>query len=148
MWKIFVKAGEPGWKCLIPFYGSYVIYKLFWKPVYFWLMLIFEIVACVLLTWGVLAFGMTFYHLEAASAVLVAIVCVLYLAFLAVAIVWTVKLYLGMARSFGYGGGFAAGLVLLPMVFLLILAFNSDAYKGNPYLKQPEPPDKKTQESQ
>ena len=25
MWKIFEKAGQEGWKCLIPFYGSYVL---------------------------------------------------------------------------------------------------------------------------
>lgn len=28
-WKIFVKAGEPGWKAIIPFYNCYVAYDLF-----------------------------------------------------------------------------------------------------------------------
>ena len=28
MWKIFTKAGEPGWACIIPFYSSYVIFKI------------------------------------------------------------------------------------------------------------------------
>ena len=27
-WKIFVKAGEAGWKCLIPIYNSIVLYKI------------------------------------------------------------------------------------------------------------------------
>lgn len=27
-WKIFEKAGEPGWASLIPFYSSYKIYKI------------------------------------------------------------------------------------------------------------------------
>lgn len=26
MWKVFVKAGIPGWKCLIPFYNTYLIF--------------------------------------------------------------------------------------------------------------------------
>jgi hypothetical protein len=26
-WKIFIKAGEPGWVCLIPVYGFYVMCK-------------------------------------------------------------------------------------------------------------------------
>lgn len=26
-WKIFEKAGEPGWKALIPFYNTYSQYK-------------------------------------------------------------------------------------------------------------------------
>jgi hypothetical protein len=28
MWKIFVKAGEAGWKSLIPFYNTYIMFKL------------------------------------------------------------------------------------------------------------------------
>ncbi len=28
MWLIFTKAGEPGWKCLIPFYNIWVYYRL------------------------------------------------------------------------------------------------------------------------
>ncbi len=27
-WKIFVKADEPGWAILVPFYGSYVEFKI------------------------------------------------------------------------------------------------------------------------
>ena len=29
-WKIFAKAGEDGWKALIPFYNSYILYKIVW----------------------------------------------------------------------------------------------------------------------
>lgn len=28
MWKVFVKAGRPGWACLVPFYGSYVLFDI------------------------------------------------------------------------------------------------------------------------
>lgn len=28
MWKIFTKAGEAGWKSLIPFYSSYILFKI------------------------------------------------------------------------------------------------------------------------
>lgn len=27
-WKLFVKAGEPGWASLVPFYSNYVLYKM------------------------------------------------------------------------------------------------------------------------
>lgn len=27
-WKLFQKAGEPGWASLIPFYNAYVLYKI------------------------------------------------------------------------------------------------------------------------
>ena len=31
-WQVFVKAGRPGWKCIIPFYNYYVILKIVKAP--------------------------------------------------------------------------------------------------------------------
>ena len=28
LWKIFEKAGEPGWACLVPLYNVYVLFKI------------------------------------------------------------------------------------------------------------------------
>ncbi len=28
MWKVFAKAGEPGWAAIVPFYNSYVLFKI------------------------------------------------------------------------------------------------------------------------
>ena len=28
--KIFEKAGQPGWASIVPFYNSYIRYKIFW----------------------------------------------------------------------------------------------------------------------
>ena len=36
-WRIFVKAGEEGWKAIIPFYNAYTAMKLFWKTSIFWI---------------------------------------------------------------------------------------------------------------
>jgi len=30
MWKIFEKAGEPGWAAIIPFYNLYILFKITW----------------------------------------------------------------------------------------------------------------------
>ena len=30
MWKLFEKAGEAGWKSLIPFYSNYILFKIAW----------------------------------------------------------------------------------------------------------------------
>lgn len=38
MWKVFVKAGRPGWACLVPFYNIYVMCKMAGKPGW-WLVL-------------------------------------------------------------------------------------------------------------
>ncbi len=31
-WKVFEKAGEPGWKILIPFYNAYIALKIAGRP--------------------------------------------------------------------------------------------------------------------
>jgi len=41
MWKIFVKAGQPGWASLIPIYNFYIICQITAKPVWWLLLIIF-----------------------------------------------------------------------------------------------------------
>ncbi|BDG03765.1 DUF5684 domain-containing protein [Anaeromyxobacter oryzae] len=40
MWKIFSKAGQPGWASLIPFFNMYVLLKVAGRPGW-WLVLLF-----------------------------------------------------------------------------------------------------------
>ena len=40
MWKIFTKAGKPGWACLIPIYSTIVLLEIVGKPTW-WLILFF-----------------------------------------------------------------------------------------------------------
>lgn len=28
MWKVYVKAGKPGWACIVPFYNSYCLFDM------------------------------------------------------------------------------------------------------------------------
>ena len=37
-WKVFSKAGQPGWACLIPFYNAYILLKIVGRPGW-WLVL-------------------------------------------------------------------------------------------------------------
>lgn len=39
-WKIFTKAGEEGWKCIIPIYNIIILLKIIGKP-WWWLLLMF-----------------------------------------------------------------------------------------------------------
>jgi hypothetical protein len=45
-----------------------------------------------------------------------------------ISIIFSILVNLELAKCFGKGGGFAAGLILLPYVFLPILGFNKDRY--------------------
>ena len=38
MWKVFEKAGEEGWKCIIPIYNFIILLKIVGKP-WWWLLL-------------------------------------------------------------------------------------------------------------
>jgi hypothetical protein len=40
MWKIFVKAGQPGWASIIPIYNAYILCKIVGKPGW-WVILLF-----------------------------------------------------------------------------------------------------------
>ena len=41
MWRIFEKAGEAGWKSIIPIWNTYILYKITWgSGIYFLLLLI------------------------------------------------------------------------------------------------------------
>mgnify|MGYP003426394331 CR=1 FL=1 len=47
-WKIFKKADQPGWKSIIPFYNGHIVYKICWKPAFFWLMLVLAVAGMVM----------------------------------------------------------------------------------------------------
>ena len=47
-WKIFEKAGIAGWKCLIPFYNTYCMYKLVFGSGWLFLLQLIPIVNIVI----------------------------------------------------------------------------------------------------
>ncbi len=51
MWKVFVKAGKPGWACLIPFYNLYCLFEISFGSG--WLFLLIA-VPCVGIVMGIL----------------------------------------------------------------------------------------------
>jgi ABC-type sulfate transport system permease subunit len=48
MWKIFTKAGEPGWAAIIPIYNAIVLLKIAGKPVWWIILLIIPLVGLVI----------------------------------------------------------------------------------------------------
>ncbi len=52
-WKMFVKAGKPGWACLVPFYNIIVMLEIVGRPLW-WIVLflipIVNLVAAILLS--------------------------------------------------------------------------------------------------
>jgi hypothetical protein len=51
MWKIFVKAGKPGWACIIPIYNIIVLLEIVGKPWWWIILLIIPGVNIVFAIW-------------------------------------------------------------------------------------------------
>lgn len=105
-WKVYEKAGQPGWAAIVPFYSNYIEFKIFWGNG--WL---FVVPLALGLLGGIPLLG----------SILSLLVVVIY------ALTCYKK-----ALSFGQGIGFAVGLFFLNPIFTMILAFGQYRYLGVP----------------
>lgn len=117
-WKVFTKAGEAGWKSIIPFYNVFVQYALTWKVGMAWIVIVLEILSTALIMYGSGALLMLGYVLAVVSVVFY--------------IIGLSKL----SKSFGHGGGFTFGLLIFEPLFTIILGFGKSVYVGNTCQKQ------------
>lgn len=118
MWRILEKANEPGWKCLIPVYNVYMLFRIAWKPGMFWAMLALGL--------GVPVLMVIMLTLDGVAAIAPLLILAAVIAAMVIAIILQVKL----AKAFGQSGAFAVGLILLGFIFQCILAFGSAEYTG------------------
>jgi hypothetical protein len=92
MWKVFTKAGKPGWAAIIPIYNFIVLLQIAGKPLWWIVLLCIPVVNIVI-----------------------------------AAMIW-----IGVAKAFGKGTGFAIGLLFLSPIFVPILGFSDAKYIGSP----------------
>lgn len=112
-WKMFQKAGEAGWKSIIPLYNSFILYKLCWNTKMFWISIVLGLVAgCV---------G------RSSNIVMTMIAAVVGIASIVVTVMQNVKL----AKSFGNGTFMGIILWIFPIIGSLILGFGKSQYIGN-----------------
>ncbi len=50
-WKIYEKAGQPGWACIIPIYNVFILLKIIGKPWWWLLMFLIPIVNLIFAIW-------------------------------------------------------------------------------------------------
>ncbi|MEW6365687.1 MAG: DUF5684 domain-containing protein [Acidobacteriota bacterium] len=48
LWKVFTKAGKPGWACIIPIYNVIVILQIAGRPVWWIILLLIPVVNLVI----------------------------------------------------------------------------------------------------
>lgn len=125
MWKVFTKAGEGGWKILIPIYNVYIQFKIANAKKRFW--------ACFLLTLAIPVILATMiegiiYEMQMLGACIIdndrAIRLLAILILALVVYIINVTVNFSMAKAFGLPGIFGLGLWLLPFIFYAIIAFS------------------------
>ncbi len=109
-WRIFSKAGKPGWAALIPIYNIYIMSDIAFGNLNYFI--------AVIGVWVVSIIG-RFSGIGILGSLAALGLLVLY-------IVYCVKI----SKAFGKSGGFAVGLVLLSVIFFPILGFGSSEYIG------------------
>ena len=112
LWKAFTKAGESGWKAIIPIYHTYIEYKISGMKNWFWYGLLIAFVM-----WIIAAFVPD--QQELFTDIACAIVWIIY-------IIVTFK----FARKFGWGVFTSILFVLFYPICILILGFGSSKYEG------------------
>jgi len=51
MWKVFTKAGKPGWACIVPVYNLIVMLEIVGKPVWWIFLLLFPCTSFIFSIW-------------------------------------------------------------------------------------------------
>lgn len=129
-WKIFTKAGEKGWKSLIPIYNVYIMLKISGMKNWFWALLGVSILASILLI--IFKFDTNaLYDVEAAEAVdwgkNIPALCII-IAQAIFELVMTIIYCRNTAKVFGKGTGFAVCLFFFTPIVWLVLGFGSAKY--------------------
>ena len=115
-WKIFTKAGEAGWKSIIPILNTYVEYDICWKGVYGLLFLVTSVV------FSVMSPG------EGAPTWKIIVACVCGIIAVVLHFMQSIKL----SKAFGHGIGLGLVLFILGPIGRIVLGFGGSVYEGRP----------------
>lgn len=135
-WRILKKAGEPGWKILIPFYNYYTILKIVKLKTWFWFMIALNVLTVVsfyvckldveLLSTGtpeqIQAYLETYNFAQNPMVIVSIVLSMIY------GVTLTILFSHRLSKVFGHGIGFTLGLIFLQPIFWLILGFDSSKY--------------------
>lgn len=114
LWRIFKKAGEKGWKVLIPIYNVYIFTKVAWTGSMFPIMLILSIIG-----------GFAANYFSGLVSILIAMITLVSL------FLFYIMMIHKLSKRFGHGLGFTLGLLLFYPFFIMIIGFGKSKYDYN-----------------
>ena len=112
LWFVFKKAGEKGWKAIIPIYDEYITYKIAGMKNWFWYSIIIAVVF-----WLIAAFAQDYKDILTNVAIAVC------------GIITIVRNY-KLARKFNWSVFTSVLFVLFTWICMLILWFGGSKYQG------------------
>lgn len=118
---MFTKAGEKGWKAVIPIYNFYVACKLFSYRWHFFVLMPVVILDEV--------FNELYMWVNIVPRPICMLVCFITTILM---IVFAYFFHANVAKSFGRGRGFGVMLMLFPIFVYPIIAFENNKFLGNP----------------
>ena len=134
IWLVFEKAGEKGWKAVIPFYNMYTLLKLGDKKKFWGLYLagciLYIITACIVimyLMWVLMAFIFALGAVDLGwdtIATMLPVVGIFSIAVIAGYIMMMVAMihgYAGICKKMNQGAGMVVGLIFLGPIFWMLL---------------------------
>jgi len=77
-WKIYSKAGQPGWACIIPIYSAYIFTKIIGKPWYWLILWCIPVVNIIFLIWATNLLSKSFGKEEGFTAGLILLSFIFY----------------------------------------------------------------------
>lgn len=137
MWKMYSKAGEAGWKCLIPFYSSYILCKIARKTKMFILILISALVAVI--SCATLFGGMFEMILSGGESGISSFFVSMFVVFIAAIVSGIAQciVYYNVGKCFGMGSLFNVLMIFFTPICIAIIAFNRNIQYVGGYTNQP-----------
>lgn len=136
LWKVFEKAGEKGWKSLIPLYNLYIYCKIAWSKGWFWGLGSLPLIGIL---WTFLSVFLWFLSRGSGLETMRAFSSFKNMANRLLGLLSTFSLVatfiaacvvnIRMAKKFGKSTGFGIGLIFLSGIFIPILWFWSAEYQ-------------------
>lgn len=127
-WKIFKKAGEPGWKSIIPIYNFYMLYKIVDMQGWWWGMFGLSILYSIVATGAGYGPSLSTEQIAALDFGAHPLFIIVLIALVATSIYVSIAYAYRTAKVFGHSIGYTIGLIFLPNIFWLILGFGKSKY--------------------
>ena len=138
MWAMFEKAGENGWGSLIPYYRTYLLYKIADMKKLFWLYLVTALTSTLMVFILIITFFYSIFTmisnfetgLYGSAGSIFAMLVIIGVASV-IGLVLRIINAVNLTKTFDISGGYAVGIFFLPAIFYMIIGLSKNIHHKN-----------------